>query len=254
MPCRRRPRANRRGAADLFRGHGMSLPAPAYQSDRVTVYMGDCLKIMPHLPKVDVVVTDPPYGVSGQQNTKTAKRRGGRKNDYVSFVDSWEYVESVAVKAIAFYIFAGYRVVITPGNRCLTLYPAPDSFGSIYQPASVGLQPWGRADSQPILYYGKSPHGGRKLPGQKCSYQSTEAPPSDAGPHPCPKPMKLWMQLVKAAANPGETILDMFAGSGTTGLAAIKLGCRAILIEIEQQYIDIICRRVEAEEAQGILF
>ena len=42
----------------------MSLPEPYYQDNAVTIYHGDCREILPHLPKVDAVVTDPPYGVS----------------------------------------------------------------------------------------------------------------------------------------------------------------------------------------------
>src|SRR5687767_2243714 len=159
-------------------------------AEGVTLHLGDCMEIVQTLSAVDAVVTDPPYGVDGTQNTKTAQRRGGRKNDYESFTDSVDYVRSVAVPVIGQCVSAGWRVILTPGNRCVTLYPVPDSFGAIYQPASVGLEPWGRADAQPILYYGKSPFGGNALPGQRCSHMLTEAPEPNG--HPCPKPIKFW--------------------------------------------------------------
>lgn len=219
-----------------------------------TLYLGDCLEILPMIESVDAVVTDPPYGVSGQQNTKTASRRDGKKNDYQAFIDSVDYVNDVAVKAISQLISSGCRVVLTPGNRCVTLYPVPDSFGAVFQPASVGLQPWGRADAQPILYYGKSPHGGTRLPGQKCSYTLTEAPPKDADGHPCPKPIRFWTSLLEASSNPGETVLDPFMGSGTTGVACANLGRSFIGIEITERYFDIACERIENAYRQERMF
>lgn len=217
-----------------------------------TLYLGDCREILPLLPKVDAVVTDPPYGVDGAQNTTTAKRRGGRKNDYSSFLDSVEYVEDVAVDVITRLVRLGFRVVLTPGNRCLTMYPPPDSFGAIYQPASVGLQPWGRADAQPILYYGKSPFGGSELPGQRCSHVLTET--AEPNGHPCPKPIRFWSKVLASSSRADETILDPFMGSGTTGVACVKLGRKFIGIEIDEGYFEIACKRIRAAYDQPDLF
>ena len=223
------------------------MPEPYYDHGGITIYHGDCREILPELPKVDLVLTDPPYGVSGVQNTRTAKRRGGRKNDYTMFQDSAEYVVEIAVPVIAGFVRSGVRVIVTPGNRCLTLYPPPDSFGAFFQPASVGLQAWGRADAQPILYYGKSPHGGIGLPSQKCSWQLTESAGKAALGHPCPKPLGAWKGLVASGSVDGDTILDPFMGSGTTLRAAKDLGRRAIGIEIEEKYCEIAAKRLQQE-------
>lgn len=226
--------------------------AEPVQIGDATLYLGDCLEILLTLPKVDAVVADPPYGVSGAQNTKTVKRRGGRKNDYHGTTDDYAYVLAVCVPAIELCISRFSRVVVTPGNRAVCAYPPVDSFGAIYQPASVGLQPWGRADAQPILYYGRSPYGGRALPGQRCSYVLTETP--DANGHPCPKPLKFWTLLVRGMSLAGETVLDPFMGSGTTGVACAQLGRRFVGIEIEPRYFDIACKRIEDAQRQGKLF
>ena len=217
-----------------------------------TLYHGDCLEILPTLDKVDAVVTDPPYGVSGVQNTKTAKRRCGRKNDYGTFEDSVEYVSNVVTKAIKQCIDLAKRVVVTPGNKCFSIYPPPQSFGVIVQPASVGLQAWGRADCQPILFYGKSPHAGKGLPSQKCTYQLTES--AEINGHPCPKPINFWTDFVSRNTAIGDLVLDPFMGSGTTGVACANLGRKFIGIEIERKYFDIACERIEAAYAQGRLF
>lgn len=220
---------------------------PYYDCDGIVIYHGDSRDLWREMT-FDAVLTDPPYGVSGEQNTKTAVLRGFRKNDYSAFTDSVEYVTSVAVPVVAAIVKTGTRVVLTPGNRCLTLYPPPDSFGAIFQPASVGLQPWGRADAQPILYYGKSPYGGKQLPGQKCSFTLTES--AEVNGHPCPKPLGFWKLLLETVSVPGETVLDPFCGSGTTMRAAKDLGRKAIGIEIEERYCEIAAKRM----AQRVLF
>ena len=72
--------------------------------------------------------------------------------------------------------------------------------------------------------------------------------------HPCAKPIKTWTKLTNRATRYGETILDPFMGSGTTGVACANLGRKFIGIEIEEKYFDIACERIEATQAQGRLF
>ena len=213
---------------------------PYYEQDGITIYNADCRDVLPQLERVDLVLTDPPYGVSGQQNSKTAGSH--KKNDYGSFVDSVEYVQTVIIPAFTASLRIASRAILTPGNRCLTLYPMPDSFGCIYQPASVGLQPWGRADAQPIFYYGKFPKDSRRIPGSKCSYTLTEQPEKNG--HPCPKPYSFWRRLLEHGSTEQSTVLDPFMGSGTTLRAAKDLGLKAIGIEIEKKYCDIAVERL----------
>lgn len=217
----------------------------------VQLYLGDCLEILPMLTGIDAVVTDPPYGVNGQQNSKTCQRLAGQKNDYNGFKDSLDYAKRVGQSVVLWSISNGIRCVLTPGNKAVCGYPTPDSFGSFFQPASVGLQPWGRADSQPILYYGKSPHGGRQLLCQKCSWQLTEPPSTNE--HPCAKPLVAWTRVLLSASLQSEWVLDPFMGSGTTGIACLRTGRRFIGIEIDPTYYKIAEDRIKRELAQGVL-
>lgn len=225
------------------------------------VLCGDSADGTPGVELASLVLTDPPYGVSGVQNTKTAKRRGGRKNDYDTFTDSVEYVASSIIPVVSCLVSTGVRVIITPGNRCVTKYPDPDSFGVFYQPASVALQSWGRADAQPILYYGRSPHGGIKLPAQSCSWTMTSAGRSESIEHPCPKPLKQWACLVASGSIAGDIVYDPFLGSGTTLIACEQLGRKCYGIEISPAYCDVIVRRWQTltgkqatRESDGALF
>ena len=218
---------------------------PYYEHGGITIYHGDCRDVLPTLEPVDMVLTDPPYGIAGTQNTKTRAR--GQKNNYTMFADSPEYTAKTGVWAVEWLVARGIRCIVTPGNKCVCMYPNPDSFGCFYQPASVGLQSWGRADAQPILYYGRSIHGGRSLPSQVCSWVLTEHPPKDARGHPCPKPIGAWARLLRAGSAPGETVIDPFMGSGTTLRAAKDLGRKAVGIEIDERYCEIAAKMLAQE-------
>lgn len=230
---------------------------PYYERNGIAIFCGDCREVLPQLVLAPphAMLTDPPYGVKAELNSKTAKRAAWsisgerRKNAYSSqFSDSVEYVKSHVLPAIGYAMSLVQRAIITPGNRCLTLYPMPDSFGCFWQPASTGLQRWGRCDAQPILYYGAFPRESRLIPATACSYSLTESPPKNG--HPCPKPEYAWRRLAEVCSLEGETILDPFMGSGTTLRAAKDLGRNAIGIEIEERYCEIAANRL----AQEVLF
>jgi site-specific DNA-methyltransferase (adenine-specific)/modification methylase len=73
--------------------------------------------------------------------------------------------------------------------------------------------------------------------------------------HPTQKPVQLGSWCIEQSGiQPGATILDPYAGSGTFGVAAVLGGYRAICIEIEPRYFDVLCRRIEAASRQADLF
>lgn len=72
-------------------------------------------------------------------------------------------------------------------------------------------------------------------------------------PHPCPKPEAFMLWLVGIASLENECVIDPFMGSGTTGVAALRLGRKFVGIEIEERWFDVACRRIEAEARQGRL-
>lgn len=213
---------------------------PYYSDKGITIYLGDCRDVLPFLA-ADVVLTDPPYGISGSSGRINKTR--GKGNYQAAFTDDEQYIRNVAAPVMRELIERIGCVVMTPGNRHFCLYPQPDSFGAFYQPASTGLQVFGNADAQPIFYYGKNALG-RNM-GVPCSYQLTETPPTID--HPCAKPFKAWRRLLSNISQEHHIILDPFMGSGTTLRAAKDLGRRAIGIEIEERYCDIAARRLSQE-------
>jgi site-specific DNA-methyltransferase (adenine-specific) len=72
--------------------------------------------------------------------------------------------------------------------------------------------------------------------------------------HPNEKPVALVEHFLRLTTEKGETVLDPFTGSGTTGVACIRTGRRFIGIEIEPKYFDIACKRIEDEYKRMTLF
>ena len=93
---------------------------------------------------------------------------------------------------------------------------------------------------------------GRNLvPGRAPAVQPIHRLPNG---HPCSRAQRHFDWLVDWTSDPGEIICDPFMGSGTTGVAACKLGRRFIGIEIDARYFDLACQRIEDVQRQGDLF
>lgn len=198
-----------------------------------TLYHGDCMEILPTLPKVDAVVTDPPYGI-GEDGGRFRDRKGG-----------------------------GHRVLEKLGWDFAR--PEKEAFDLMESAAEVRLY-WGGnyfADLLPPskgwLYWNKL-MGGDFSDGElaytsmdKALRSFTFCNKGKGKRHPTQKPVELIEWCVSLLPNP-QIILDPFMGSGTTGVACANLGRKFIGIEIERKYFDIACERIDAAYAQGRLF
>ena len=203
--------------------------------------LGDCLEVMPTLGRVDAVVTDPPYGLAGADTDK---------NDYATFSDDADDVERLVLGVLDWGQFD--RLVMTPGQRMMFRYPEPTAIGAFYYPAGTGSCSWGFVGWQPILYYGKDPVLQDGKGRASNSFYATDS--AEKNGHPCPKPIGQWTRLLKRVTRDGDTVLDPFMGSGTTLVACQKLGRHGIGIEIDPDYFEIACRRVEEAARQPDLF
>lgn len=207
---------------------------PYYEDSAVTIYHGDCREILPTLPKVDLVLMDPPYGLAGKDTDK---------NDYASFEDTSEQVTDLVRFVLKH--FEGQRLVMTPGQAQMFKYPEPKAIGAFFYPAGSGSCSWGFVGWQPIFYYGSDPYLQRQKGRAMNSKSSSEQ--AEKNGHPCPKPIGQWKWLLNRCSFEGETVLDPFMGSGTTLRAAKDLGRKAIGIELEEKYCEIAARRMAQE-------
>jgi site-specific DNA-methyltransferase (adenine-specific) len=198
-------------------------------AEGVELYLGDCREILPTLGKVDAVVTDPPYGIG---------------LEYGIFDDTEENVRALVGVFVPWAIQNAQRTLITSGNQCQHLYPRPKWTLAWVTPAGAGSGPWGFSCWQPILAYGSCPYLASGKGRRSDIFVHTET--SEKNGHPCPKPINFMNKLVERASLVGQTILDPFLGSGTTGISSVRQGRKFIGIEIEPKYFDIACKRIQA--------
>ena len=222
------------------------------------LYLGDCREVLPTLGKVDAVVTDPPYGIGLEK--KTSDYRGSKFFDHGEslrasklYHDDAEHVRLLVQTVLPVALARAERGLVFSGPAMLWAYPEPASVGSVFTLAGAGRTAWGFQCTHPVLFYGKDPYLQDGKGGRPNSFKDDQ-PNTEKIDHPCPKPLSWMKWAVARASRVDETILDPFMGSGTTGVACVKLGRRFIGIEIEPNYFDIACRRIEAATQQPDLF
>jgi site-specific DNA-methyltransferase (adenine-specific) len=206
-----------------------SLPTPYYQDDWVTIYHADCRDILPLLPKVDLVLTDPPYGVG--------------KAD-------WDVLPPLVLR-LAWGLTTGAMLVFW---SAFDLETVPREVGEKYKNVIVWWKPnlpalwtWDRSrlasQWEPIFYFARKGFEPKERPTDvwPCNYPSN----NNQRFHPTQKPIPILTKALTVFG--GETILDPFMGSGTTLRAAKDLKRHAIGIEIEEKYCEIAARRMARE-------
>lgn len=204
------------------------------------LYLGDCREILPLLPKVDAVVTDPPYGIG-----EAAGRNASRGNLAVAKdfgVASWD--DSTADDAVALALTRARWGVVFGGNY----YSLPPTSCWLVWDKINGDNDF--ADCE--LAWTNLPKAVRRL---KYLWNGMlKAPGETRGDHPTQKPIGVMSWVIQQLPADARTILDPFMGSGTTGVACAKLGRKFIGIEMEPKYFDIACKRIDDAYRQPRLF
>src|SRR3990167_9008753 len=199
-----------------------------------TLYLGDCLEILPTLPKVDAVITDPPYGIDFVQRTTGERITGDASAFDVSFI------VALGVPSVVWgenYMSSSH---IPTGGRLIWLKRAVEQAAQkSYSDAEIA---WTNATNQVRVY--------RQI-SDGCIREGEEH--GIVRLHPSQKPaalMRWCIEFVKGA----HSVIDPFMGSGTTGVACMNLGRNFIGIEIEPRYFDIACERITNAQRQQRMF
>jgi DNA modification methylase len=202
---------------------------PYFQDDDVVIYHGDCRDILPTLGPVDLVLTDPPYGVGVE---------------YGSYQDTQPSLVEMLSEVLPLLAAAAPVRLITPGVLNIHLYPKPTWIMAWIWEHTGTTGGWGFNQWGPILCYGVDPylHNGK---GRQLDVLRCQAADIMQDGHPVPKPLFAWKRiLLRASVKDTDAILDPFMGSGTTLRAAKDLGRKAIGIEIEERYCEIAAKRM----------
>lgn len=226
---------------------------PYYDHNGITIYHGDCREVLPQLPPVDAVVTDPPYNVGYSYASH---------KDNMDEVAYLEWLREVFETAGALlpeggplvWFWQGIRVANGEARACL-----PDGFhihhlcgwfkrefaGDLWKGAHPAFcwEPIIWAVKGEAKYYGpRGGHAGRDMLIGNSSRHDTAAKG-----HPCPKTESVVSAVLQWVVPPGGLVIDPFAGSGTTLRVAKDLGVRAIGIEVEESYCEVAVGRLAQE-------
>lgn len=223
---------------------------PYYEHAGITIYHGDCrewLSSVPQCFRVDALITDPPYGVGFKGKTTKHSDMRGKGGTYE---DTEAYFRDAVLPAISKALEYAKRGAIFTGTRRLVEYPSPKDIGGIICPNGGGVTPWGFGCFHPVAFYGTSPFLEKGLgsrPTAKVIYHPGMHVTREGYDHPCQKPIEFMNWVVETASLRGESVLDIFSGTGSTLVAAKQLGRRAAGIEIEEKYCEIAAKRLSQE-------
>jgi site-specific DNA-methyltransferase (adenine-specific) len=228
----------------------------AFREERIgdaRLILGDCREVLPTLGRVDAVVTDPPYGIGLTGKRWHSTNRGKTiKSEitYQAYDDTSENFDGVVLPALRLALDLAKCGAVFMADRSIWRLPPFRALGGIYSPAGTGLGSWGFQCFMHCAFYGRDPYGCTR-PNGRFGIYGNDANDVD---HPCAKPVQAMLWAVNRASLEGCTVLDPFAGSGTTGVACARLGRRFIGIEVHEPYFDIACRRIEDAQRQRDLF
>ncbi len=201
-------------------------------AEGVRLICGDCREVLPTLGKVDAVVTDPPYGIGqdgGRGHRLSSKAKVQPKLGWDASRPDRDVFDAI--------LAAADHHVIWGGN-----------YFSDYLPPTMGWLYWqkliGGDFSDGELAWTSRTGALKEFTHRKTNLEME---------HPTQKPVKLIKWCLEFFPS-AKTILDPFMGSGTTGVAAVKLGRKFIGIEIEPRYFDIACKRISDALKQPDMF
>ncbi len=206
---------------------------PYYDDGSIQIYLGDCRDVLPHLPKVDLVLTDPPYGISYHSGYYVGYNpHEPLLNDNHYPIELLPQFESMANKAVFMFCRWDNLRGVPPPTSFIVIVKNNWTAGDLAR--AFGRQ-W-----EGILFY---PQGDFRFNRRLPDVIHCQRVPAGKLLHPTQKAEYPIQLLISECSMPNDLILDPFLGSGTTAYCAKKLGRRCIGIEIEEKYCEIAANR-----------
>jgi DNA modification methylase len=207
-----------------------------------TLYLGDCREILPTLGRFDLLCTDPPYGIGEAAGKNKTRGKIAEARDYGN--DNWDdkppsaWLFDLMREVTTYQVIFGGNYFQLPPTKCVLVWDK-DNTGDF---ADAELA-WTNFDKAVRLK--KWRWNGMLQENMKKKEQRV---------HPTQKPVPVMEWSISHAPESVLTVLDPFAGSGTTGVASMRLGKIFTGIERERKYFDIACQRIEDAQRQKDIF
>ena len=222
----------------------------------VTLYRGDCTEVIKSMPKesIDVIVTDPPYNINFNYS-----EYGDDLSDenYIKLLSTFadyplaiiHYPEETMRYFVPAYgvpdevIVWCYNSNISRQSRLINFYNLHPDFEKV-------TQPYKNLSDKRIKQRILNGNNGSKLYDWFSDIQLVKNVSDEKTEHPCPVPVDLIKRIILLTTNKGDTVLDPFMGSGTTGVACVETERSFIGIEIDSNYYGIAQKRITDAEQQ----
>lgn len=206
-----------------------------------TLYLADCREVLPTLPKVDAVLTDPPYGIGEAAGKNKSRGNMAVAKDYGN--DEWDN-QAISADLLHMVMNSGRYNIIFGGNY----YPMPATSCWLVWDKLNGDNDF--ADCE--MAWTNLPKAVRRI--RYMWNRMLRANGEERGDHPTQKPLGVMAWCLQQLPADTRTVIDPFMGSGTTGVACVAAGMAFTGIERETRYFDAACRRIEAAYKQPRLF
>jgi site-specific DNA-methyltransferase (adenine-specific) len=203
-----------------------------------TLYMGDCLEILPTLPKVDAVITDPPYGIALDTDYSTLSGSTRTYERIHGDAGVFDPAPFLGAAPCAFFGADHFLHALPAGGTLHVWDKRGAAKSNMFADCETWWTSWPSGPSRIFRYQ------------WICGVHPGVTP--ERVEHPTVKPVPVMQNVI--AGTDHLLILDPFMGSGSTGIAAIQLSRAFIGIEREPKYFDIACRRIEQAYKQRPLF
>ena len=195
------------------------------------LWHGDCREVLPLLPKHDLVLTDPPYGIGfAAQPTDYQRKNGMKPADWDNAPAPDWLIGLMREKAVTLIVWGGNYYSLPPTRGWLA---------------------WRKPDAPPSMAHLELAWTSYDMNAKMLDHSIAATNAERAG-HPTQKPVRVMAWSLEFAPD-AQTVLDPFMGSGTTGVACAQLGKAFTGIERERKYFDIACERISRAQAQGSL-
>lgn len=195
-----------------------------------TLYLGDCREILPTLPVMDALITDPPYGINITKSNRIAVSRGMGGVDWDDSAPSFAELALICAAARDKVIWGGNYFGLPPA-RCVLVWDKQNE-GRDFADLEMA---WTNLDAVARIFRMRPMNmdGGKE--------------------HPTQKPLQLMRWCISKCSSP-KTVIDPYMGSGSTGCAAVSMGLSFTGIEVHEPYFDLACQRIDNAQRQERLF
>ena len=266
----------------MFPSFHQDFQETVFEKDGHKIYWGDSINILQNqIPNesIDLIFVDPPYNIG--KNFNGLKDKWKNEDDYLSWCYQWidlciqklkpsgsMYIMTSTQFMPYFDIFIRKKMVIL--SRIVWSYDssgvqAKNYYGSMYEPILFCVKDKNNytfnakdimveaktGSKRKLIDYRKNPpqvYSSEKVPGNVWEFARVRYRMDEYENHPTQKPITLLDRIIKASSNEGDTILDPFSGTFTTGFVAKQLSRKSISIEIQEEYLKIGLRRLQIRD------